>query len=72
MKDPVKVERDLMALVPVEEWTIFSHRLIWFGRGVHGQGPALRPLRAGRPLPVGVQVGRFVGGRYGSCSSLTP
>src|SRR5215211_6288031 len=29
MKDPVKVERDLMALVPVEEWTIFSHRLIW-------------------------------------------
>ena len=32
--DPVKVERDLMALVPVEEWTIFSHRLIWFGREV--------------------------------------
>ncbi len=24
-------------------------------RGVHGQGPALRPLRAGRPLPLGVQ-----------------
>ena len=45
MKDPHKAERDLMALVPVEEWTIFSHRLIWFGRGVHGQGPALRPLR---------------------------
>src|SRR5205814_8414162 len=32
--DPVKVERDLMAQLPMEEWTIFSHRLIWFGREV--------------------------------------
>ena len=31
--DLVKVERELMDLVPMEEWTIFSHRLIWFGRG---------------------------------------
>lgn len=32
--DPVKVERDLMALVPQPEWTRFSHRLILHGRQV--------------------------------------
>jgi endonuclease-3 len=32
--DPVKVEQDLMKLLPVDEWTIFSHRLIWYGREV--------------------------------------
>jgi endonuclease III len=32
--NPVKVEQDLMALLPKEEWTAFSHRLIWFGREV--------------------------------------
>ncbi len=31
-EDPVKVERDLMALVPQKDWTIFSHRLIFHGR----------------------------------------
>ncbi|HZD68669.1 MAG TPA: endonuclease III [Actinomycetes bacterium] len=33
-RDPEKIELDLMALVPTEEWTEFSHRLIWFGREV--------------------------------------
>jgi endonuclease-3 len=33
-EDPVKVERDLMALVPKKEWTLFSHRLIFHGRQV--------------------------------------
>jgi len=27
-----KVEQDLMALVPQEKWTLFSHLLIWHGR----------------------------------------
>lgn len=31
-KDPVKVEKDLMELVPREDWTLFSHWLIWHGR----------------------------------------
>lgn len=31
-KDPVKVEQDLMKLVPREDWTLFSHWLIWHGR----------------------------------------
>lgn len=30
--DPVKIERDLMALVPRTDWTIFSHLLILHGR----------------------------------------
>ena len=32
--DPVKVEFDLMALVPEADWTVFSHRLIFHGRRV--------------------------------------
>jgi endonuclease III len=32
--DPEKIERDLMALVPQEEWVIFSHMLILHGRQV--------------------------------------
>jgi endonuclease III len=33
-QDPVKVEFDLMALVPKERWTKFSLQLIWHGRAV--------------------------------------
>jgi len=32
--DPEKIERDLMALVPREDWTVFSHLLIDHGRKV--------------------------------------
>jgi len=32
--DPVKVERDLMRIVPREEWARFPHLLIWHGRRV--------------------------------------
>ena len=32
--DPVKVERDLMALVPAKDWTDFGHRMIFHGRQV--------------------------------------
>jgi endonuclease III len=32
--DPVKVEFDLMAVIPAAEWTMFSHRLIFHGRQV--------------------------------------
>jgi endonuclease-3 len=31
-KDPVKIEKDLAALVPKDQWTLFSHWLIWHGR----------------------------------------
>jgi endonuclease-3 len=32
--DPVKIERDLMKLVPREYWNVFPHLLIWHGRRV--------------------------------------
>jgi endonuclease-3 len=33
-EDPVKIERDLMKLVPREHWARFPHLLIWHGRRV--------------------------------------
>ncbi len=33
-KDPVKIERDLMAVLPRKEWVDFSHRMITHGRQV--------------------------------------
>ncbi len=33
-KDPVKIEFDLMPLVPEERWIKFSHQMIWHGRQV--------------------------------------
>ena len=33
-EDPVKIERDLMRLVPREYWGVFPHLLIWHGRRV--------------------------------------
>lgn len=33
-RDPVKIERDLMAVVPRKDWTVFSHLLIFHGRAV--------------------------------------
>lgn len=32
--DPVKVEKDLSALLPAREWTMFAHRLISHGRAI--------------------------------------
>jgi endonuclease III len=33
-EDPVKIERDLMRIVPREDWGRFPHLLIWHGRRV--------------------------------------
>jgi endonuclease-3 len=33
-QDPEKIERDLMAVVPREDWTVFSHLLILHGRRI--------------------------------------
>jgi endonuclease-3 len=32
--DPVKIEFDLMPLVPREKWVKFSHQMIWHGRAI--------------------------------------
>jgi endonuclease-3 len=33
-EDPVKIERDLVKLVPREDWSRFPHLLIWHGRRI--------------------------------------
>jgi endonuclease III len=33
-EDPVKIERDLMRLVPQEDWARFPHLMIWHGRRI--------------------------------------
>ena len=33
-EDPVEIERDLIKLVPREDWGRFPHLLIWHGRRV--------------------------------------
>ncbi len=47
-EDPKKIELDLMAALPEEEWVGFAHRLIWHGRRVC---IARRPRCAVCPLP---------------------
>lgn len=38
--DPVKVERDLMAVVPRKDWVFFGHAMVWHGRRLcHARGP---------------------------------
>jgi endonuclease III len=38
--DPVKIEQDLMRLLPRDQWSMFGHRLIWHGRRVcHAKKP---------------------------------
>jgi endonuclease-3 len=32
--DPIKIENDLMELLPPKEWTMFAHRMIFHGRQV--------------------------------------
>ncbi len=40
-EEPTKIERDLNRLLPAEQWTAFSHRLIIHGRRVcHARKPA--------------------------------
>jgi endonuclease-3 len=46
--DPVKIERELMAILPKEQWVVFSHRIIWHGRRVCA---ARTPACARCPLP---------------------
>lgn len=39
-QDPDKIERDLMAIIPRENWIDFGHQLIWHGRRIcHARRP---------------------------------
>jgi len=33
-EDPPKIELDLMRVIPREKWILFSHQIIWHGRGL--------------------------------------
>jgi endonuclease-3 len=58
--DPEKIELDLMRLVPVEEWTVFSHRLIWFGREVcSAKDPRCDGCELADLCPSAFRVGRW-------------
>jgi endonuclease III len=47
--------------VPTEEWTIFSHRLIWFGREVcSAKDPRCDRCELADLCPSAFRVGRFV------------
>ena len=56
--DPVKVESDLMALVPKEEWTMFAHRMIFHGRQVcHSRKPKCAKCVLKKICPkIGVEI----------------
>ncbi len=56
--DPVKVEHDLMALLPRKEWTMFSHRMIFHGRQVcHARNPSCATCTLARSCPkIGVDT----------------
>ena len=50
--NPVKVERDLMALIPKKEWTRFGHRMIFHGRQVcHARRPRCAECTLARLCP---------------------
>ncbi len=49
---PDKIERDVAALLPRQEWTAASHRLIWHGRRVcHARRPACGACGVARLCP---------------------
>ena len=54
--DPVKIESDLMLVVPKKEWTMFGHRMIFHGRQVcHARKPLCGECALARQCPrVGV------------------
>jgi endonuclease-3 len=45
--DPQKIEQDLMKVIPREKWILFSHQIIWHGRGLC---PARKPKCVDCPL----------------------
>jgi endonuclease-3 len=50
-EDPVKIERDLVRLVPRDDWARFPHLLIWHGRRICD---ARRPRCEDCPLAAGL------------------
>jgi endonuclease-3 len=65
-EDPVKIERDLMELVPEPHWTLYSHQVIHHGRVCcDSRKPQCEacPLRPDCPWPESREGRRVVGGQ---------
>jgi endonuclease III len=59
-QDPTKIERDLSRILPPEEWTGFSHRLILHGRKVcHARKPDCDKCALGSLCPSNGTAKRF-------------
>ncbi len=67
-KDPVKIETELTAIVPKEDWTIYSHLIIWHGRArCQARKPDCEGCEIRELCPkIGIEKGgrlKVVGGR---------
>jgi endonuclease-3 len=52
--DPAKIEQDLMPLVPREDWTLFSHLLIFHGRAIcQARNPKCEECQIFKDCPSG-------------------
>jgi len=73
-RDPVKVERVLMKLVPQADWTDFSHRLITHGRKVcHARKPRCESCAVAHLCPkVGVKSRKSSGRKVIKSKSTKP
>jgi endonuclease-3 len=57
--DPVKIEQDLMKLVPQDHWTLFSHEFIFHGRQIcHARKPKCEQCPLLKDCPEGKQIMR--------------
>jgi endonuclease III len=55
--DAVKIEQDLMRLVPAEEWTLWSHLLIYHGRAIcTARSPACEKCPILADCPTGPKI----------------
>jgi endonuclease-3 len=52
--DPVKLEYDLMEIVPKENWTMFSHLLVFHGRNIcNARKPKCQECPINKYCPTG-------------------
>jgi endonuclease-3 len=67
-KNPVKIERDLMQLIPKAEWTNFGHRMIYHGRQIcHARRPWCDQCAVSRLCPkIGVGTSNGTDGTDGT------
>jgi endonuclease III len=72
-KDPARVERDLAALIPRDDWTMLTHRLIVHGRRVcHARRPDCAGCGLRRLCPGATEASGGVDPRRGKAAGINP